>query len=72
MEIGKQWNGYREAVIDSIIHEELAVRLLSNTTGLHKKLAFSNDNIRHYYINRGIARYFSMKGWKYELATVKK
>ena len=65
MEIGKQYGEGKENLIDTLLHEELEVRLAKRLgeSGMRK---LSNDDI-HDYINSVIERYFRMKGWNYGL-----
>ena len=72
VEIGKQDNSSAEFLEDSILHEELEARIAirSRYSKRYKELYKSNDDERHRYINRVIERYFKIKGWNYELATI--
>ena len=69
MEIGKQYRNTKEALIDTIIHEELEARIMLRSRN-SKKFSILNrttDAERHKYINRVIKKYFSKKGWDYGL-----
>lgn len=69
MEIGKQYSDTKEALIDTIIHEELEARIMvrSRYSKKFSKLNTASDSVRHKYINRVIKKYFKMKGWNYGL-----
>lgn len=69
MEIGKQYVDTKEALLDSIVHEELEARIMirSNYSKKFQKLHRASDDERHKYINSVIARYFRIRGWDYGL-----
>lgn len=69
MEIGKQYSDTKEALIDTIVHEELEARIMirSRYSKKFSKLNTASDSVRHKYINRVIKKYFKMKGWDYGL-----
>lgn len=69
MEIGKQYSDTKEALIDTIVHEELEARIMvrSRYSKKYSKLNTASDSVRHKYINRVIKKYFKMKGWDYGL-----
>ena len=69
MEIGKQYSDTKEALIDTIVHEELEARIMvrSRYSTKFSKLNTASDSVRHKYINRVIKKYFKMKGWDYGL-----
>ena len=59
----------KEALIDTIVHEELEARIMvrSRYSTKFSKLNTASDSVRHKYINRVIKKYFKMKGWDYGL-----
>ena len=68
--IGKPGKDTKEFQIDTLIHEELEVRIAMKSWDI-PKYSNLNDMIeidRHKYINSIIKRFFRMKGWNYELA----
>lgn len=69
IEIGKQYKNTKEALIDTIIHEELEARIFTRSyhSKKYQKLNNASDSERHKYINRVIKKYYDMKGWNYGL-----
>ncbi len=69
IEIGKQYRNTKEALIDTIIHEELEARIFTRSyhSKKYQKLNNASDSERHKYINRVIKKYYGMKGWNYGL-----
>lgn len=69
IEIGRQVNGTRECLIDTILHEQLEAKIVSmkDKSDFYGKLFSSGDQEIHKYIDRVIKRFFKGKGWNYEL-----
>lgn len=63
IEIGKQVNGNKEELIDTIMHEELEVRF-AKTHNRNELMKMTDDEI-HDIINKEIQAYFERKGWDY-------
>ncbi len=64
IEIGKQYKNSKEALIDTLIHEELEA---TGSSKKFSKLNSASDDVRHKYINGVIKNYFGRKGWNYGL-----
>ena len=67
IEIGKQFKSTKEALIDTLIHEELEARIALRKNAHYEYLDNLSENERHKYINSLIERYFKLKGWDYGL-----
>ena len=64
IEIGKQYRDTKESLIDTLLHEELEVRLAKR---YGSKMYDMPDDEIHGYIDRVIERFFKIKGLDYEL-----
>lgn len=64
--IGKQKNGSRKELLDTLVHEELEARVLrrayNEKVDSDIKLLKSGNEIVHTYIEKVIARFFRLKG----------
>lgn len=60
--IGKQYKPGDAEIMDSILHEELEIRIARNQSERFRKMAKGGDDTIHPYINSVIDKFFAAKG----------
>lgn len=65
IEIGRQYSGSDDYLIDTLIHEVLEARIAQRSfRSVEKFEAMKTADQRHTYIHAVIKRYFRIRGWK--------